>query len=84
MDTGTAGEIVDTAPKTRVRSSSGSTNGLTANGHDHCPRCGNSVYDAEKIVACSKVCIFFLTLSVPVSFLKNQNVNSPYIAVHIK
>lgn len=48
-DTGKAGEIVSTAPKTAPLNS----NGLAP--RNGCPRCNLVVYDAEKIRAVGKV-----------------------------
>jgi len=48
-DTGKAGEVVSTAPKTASINSAGSANG---NG---CPRCKMVVYEAEKVRAVGKV-----------------------------
>ena len=48
-DTGKAGEIVSTAPKTAPVNSNGFASG---NG---CPRCNQVVYEAEKVRAVGKV-----------------------------
>lgn len=48
-DTGNAGEVVSTAPRTARINSVGSVNGKG------CPRCKEVVYDAEKVRAVGKV-----------------------------
>lgn len=48
-DTGTAGEVVSTAPKTASVNAGGFGPGKS------CPRCNRVVYDAEKIRAVGKV-----------------------------
>jgi len=48
-DTGTAGEVVSTAPKTAPVNTGGCGPGKS------CPRCTRVVYDAEKILAVGKV-----------------------------
>lgn len=48
-DTGKAGEVVSTAPKTTPLNTAGSGSGK------NCPRCDQVVYDAEKVRAVGKV-----------------------------
>ena len=48
-DTGTAGEVVSTAPKTTPLNTGSSGPGKS------CPRCNRVVYDAEKVRAVGKV-----------------------------
>ena len=48
-ETGTAGEVVSTAPKAALPSTGGSGPGKS------CPRCNRVVYDAEKVQAVGKV-----------------------------
>ena len=52
-DTGKAGEVVSTAPKTAPLTLGGSGQGKT------CPRCDRVVYDAEKVRAVGKVGLLY-------------------------